>query len=52
MYLAQLKISNFRKLQNEELNFQPELNILAGDNHVGKTAVADALRALLARSQV
>lgn len=48
MYLAQLNISNFRKLQEAELSFQPGLNILVGANNVGKTAVVDALRALLA----
>lgn len=48
MYLAQLKISNFRKLQKVDLSFQPGLNILVGANNVGKTAVIDALRALLA----
>lgn len=48
MYLAQLIISNFRKLQKAELSFQPGLNILVGANNVGKTAVVDALRALLA----
>lgn len=48
MYLAQLRISNFRKLNQAELTFQPGLNILVGPNNVGKTAVIDALRALLA----
>jgi putative ATP-dependent endonuclease of OLD family len=48
VYLAQLNISNFRKLQKAELSFQPGLNILVGANNVGKTAVVDALRALLA----
>lgn len=48
MYLAQLKISNFRKLQTVDLSFQPGLNVLVGANNVGKTAVIDALRALLA----
>lgn len=48
MYLAQLRISNFRKLQKAELRFQPGLNVLIGANNVGKTAVVDALRALLA----
>ncbi|NPU91665.1 MAG: AAA family ATPase [Gammaproteobacteria bacterium] len=48
MYLAQLKISNFRKLHKVELNFQPGLNVLVGSNNIGKTAVIDALRALLA----
>jgi putative ATP-dependent endonuclease of OLD family len=48
VYLAQLKISNFRKLQTVDLSFQPGLNVLVGANNVGKTAVIDALRALLA----
>ncbi|MGH8060573.1 MAG: ATP-dependent nuclease [Pseudoxanthomonas sp.] len=48
MYLAKLNISNFRKLKRAELNFQPGLNVLVGSNNVGKTAVIDALRALLA----
>lgn len=48
MYLAQLNISNFRKLQKAALTFQPGLNVLVGANNVGKTAVVDALRALLA----
>jgi putative ATP-dependent endonuclease of the OLD family len=48
MYLAQLSISNFRRLGNVVLHFQPGLNVLVGPNNVGKTAVIDALRALLA----
>jgi len=48
MYLAQLTITNFRKLNNATLKFQPGLNVLVGANNVGKTAVVDALRALLA----
>lgn len=48
MYLAQLSISNFRKLKEVQIQFQPGLNIIVGANNVGKTAVVDALRALLA----
>lgn len=48
MYLAQLNISNFRKISTAKIDFQPGLNILVGANNVGKTAVIDALRALLA----
>lgn len=48
MYLAKLVIKNFRKLAHAELTFQPGLNVLVGGNNVGKTAVVDALRALLA----
>lgn len=48
MHLAKLVIKNFRKLNHAELSFQPGLNVLVGSNNVGKTAVVDALRALLA----
>lgn len=48
MHLAKLVIKNFRKLAHAELKFQPGLNVLVGGNNVGKTAVVDALRALLA----
>ena len=48
MYLAQLNIFNFRKIFTAELHFQKGLNVLVGANNVGKTAVIDALRALLA----
>ncbi|MEC9359044.1 MAG: ATP-dependent endonuclease [Pseudomonadota bacterium] len=48
MYLAQLSIINFRKLKKAELHFQKGLNVIVGSNNAGKTAVVDALRALLA----
>ncbi|WP_372786309.1 ATP-dependent endonuclease [Phenylobacterium sp.] len=48
MYLAQLRIVNFRKLVDTTLEFRPGLNVLVGPNNVGKTAVVDAMRALLA----
>ena len=48
MHLAKLVIKNFRKLAHAELSFQAGLNVLVGSNNVGKTAVVDALRALLA----
>ncbi|AIJ45766.1 ATP-dependent endonuclease [Comamonas testosteroni TK102] len=48
MHLAKLVVKNFRKLAHAELIFQPGLNVLVGGNNVGKTAVVDALRALLA----
>lgn len=48
MYLATLEISNFRKLKKAEFHFQKGLNVLVGANNAGKTAVVDALRALLA----
>lgn len=48
MYLARLNIKNFRRLKNVSLEFTPDLNVLVGPNNVGKTAVVDALRSLLA----
>ncbi len=48
MYLAELTITNFRKLRDAKLKFQPGLNVLVGPNNVGKSAVVDALRTLLA----
>jgi len=48
MYLAQLTIKNFRKIKNIEVNFKNGLNVIIGENNVGKTAIVDALRALLA----
>jgi putative ATP-dependent endonuclease of OLD family len=48
MHLAKLVIKNFRKLEHAELFFRAGLNVLVGGNNVGKTAVVDALRALLA----
>lgn len=48
MHLAKLVIKNFRKLKHAELSFQAGLNVLVGGNNVGKTAVVDALRVLLA----
>ncbi|MBY3544788.1 AAA family ATPase [Rhizobium laguerreae] len=48
MYLATLKVTNFRKLSSVSLDFNDGLNIIVGPNNVGKSAVVDALRSLLA----
>ncbi|SDI86903.1 putative ATP-dependent endonuclease of the OLD family [Bradyrhizobium sp. Rc2d] len=48
MYLAELSIKNFRRLSDTTLRFVPGLNVLVGPNNIGKSAVVDALRALLA----
>lgn len=48
LYLAVLSISNFRRLFSATIQFQPGLNVIVGPNNIGKTAVVDALRALLA----
>ena len=38
---------NFRRLKNIKVEFQRGLNVIVGPNNIGKTAVVDALRALL-----
>jgi putative ATP-dependent endonuclease of OLD family len=48
VHLAVLNITNFRKLRDARLRFQAGLNVIVGANNVGKSAVVDALRALLA----
>jgi putative ATP-dependent endonuclease of OLD family len=48
VHLSELNITNFRKLLDAKLRFQAGLNVLVGANNVGKSAVVDALRALLA----
>ena len=48
MYLAELHISEFRKLKAATIQFQLGLNVIVGPNNVGKTAIVDSLRALLA----
>lgn len=47
MYLSKLKISNFRKLKEISLEFKKGLNVIIGANNIGKSAIVDALRALL-----
>jgi putative ATP-dependent endonuclease of OLD family len=48
MYLSKLTISNFRHLSNVTLHFVTGLNVILGPNNIGKSAVVDALRSLLA----
>jgi putative ATP-dependent endonuclease of OLD family len=59
MYLAQLKLWNFRKYATKddgeiseanpglEVNFKPDVNLLIGENDSGKTAIIDAIKHLL-----
>lgn len=47
MYLAKLTIEGFRKISRLEMDFRRGLNVFVGPNNVGKTAIVDALRALL-----
>lgn len=47
MYLARVQIKNFRNLVDVTVEFRPGLNVLVGENNVGKTNLLDAIRAAL-----
>ena len=47
MYLAHLRIKNFRILKEVDIPLQSGLNVLLGENDSGKTAITDAVRLLL-----
>ena len=44
MHITDVKINNFRLLQNFELKLNKGLNLLIGENNSGKTALVDAIR--------
>src|ERR1700690_4411444 len=48
MLLRQLHLRNLRAFQKLDLDLDPNLTILAGENNTGKTTVLDALRLLTA----
>jgi putative ATP-dependent endonuclease of OLD family len=48
LYLKRLTVSNFRKLKHTVFEFTSGLNIIVGANNIGKTALVDGLRSLLA----
>lgn len=48
MHLSKLTISNFRRIKNATFEFIEGLNVIVGANNIGKTALVDALRSLLA----
>jgi putative ATP-dependent endonuclease of OLD family len=47
MYLHELCVQGFRRLEDLRLRFKNGLNVIVGPNNTGKTAVVDALRVLL-----
>lgn len=49
MYLSELVINNFRGIDHLELNFNPNINIIIGENGSCKSAVIDAIRLLYDR---
>lgn len=47
MYVEHAHITNFRGIENIDLNFKPGVNIILGDNGTGKTTVLEALTVAL-----
>lgn len=47
MFLQQIRIRNFRNLADLTLHLRAGLNVLVGENNIGKTNVLDAIRAAL-----
>ncbi len=47
MYLSKISVRNFRNLESLEVNLSPGLNVIVGENNVGKTNLLDALRVAL-----
>ena len=47
MYLSKIVVNNFRNLKSLEIGLSPGLNVIVGENNVGKTNLLEALRAAL-----
>lgn len=47
MKLEKLKLKNFRKFNELEINFNAGLNVFVGENNAGKTAIIDAIKLIL-----
>jgi putative ATP-dependent endonuclease of OLD family len=46
MYLSKISIQNFKGIENLELDFNPKINIIIGENGCCKSALIDAIRLL------
>jgi putative ATP-dependent endonuclease of OLD family len=49
MFIAHLKIDNFRCFQNATIDFQSGLNVIVGENNAGKTALLRCLALIFQR---
>jgi len=43
MYIARIRINNFRCFRDAVIDFQPGLNVIIGENNAGKTTILKAL---------
>ena len=44
MYLKKLEIKNFRRLSRLTIALRPALNVIVGENNIGKTDLLDSIR--------
>lgn len=49
MYIASIHIKNYRCFLDQQIEFQPGLNVIIGENNAGKTALVSALRLVFDR---
>lgn len=47
MYLQKVEVKNFRNLKNFSVEFHKGLNVIVGENNIGKTNLFDAIRLAL-----
>lgn len=47
VFFKEVKIQNYKAIKDMQLHFSPSVNLLIGDNGVGKTSVLDALAVAL-----
>ncbi len=46
-YIKNLCISGYKRFKDFSIKFQPELNILIGENSVGKSTILEAINIVL-----
>ncbi len=51
MFIKEMKIKKFRQLKDIEINFDKEINILAGGNNSGKTSVLELFNILFNKKE-
>lgn len=49
MYIKRIDIENFKAISKLNLQLKPGVNILIGDNGVGKTSILDAIQNAIER---
>lgn len=52
MFLSRVRVHNFRNLHDLTVNFHDGLNVLVGENNIGKTNLLDAIRAALGAASI